>query len=103
MPRRTHDMGGVPGGGAINRGDHQLSDWEILTDAMAQAVGAKKIRKVDESRRSTEDMDPELYLSLSYYERWAANLESMLIEKKVLTREEIDRKQAELEKKWGEP
>jgi hypothetical protein len=30
-------------------------------------------------------------------------METILIEKKILTREEIDRKLAEFEKKWGEP
>jgi hypothetical protein len=30
-------------------------------------------------------------------------MESILIEKKILTKEEIDRKQATFEVKWGEP
>jgi hypothetical protein len=40
---------------------------------------------------------------MTYYERWIASLEAILIEKKILTREEIDRKQLEFEKQWGEP
>ncbi|MCH7861695.1 MAG: nitrile hydratase subunit beta, partial [Proteobacteria bacterium] len=39
----------------------------------------------------------ELYESLSYYERWTAALEILMVEKDVLTSEEIDRKMAQLE------
>jgi hypothetical protein len=48
-------------------------------------------------------MDSELYRSLSYYERWIASMESILIEKKILTKEDIDHRVAEFDKKWGEP
>jgi hypothetical protein len=104
MPRGHHDIGGTTrDGGPINRGDHQLEDWEIVADAVNQALGARGIKRTDELRRAREQMDSELYRSLSYYERWIASMESILIEKKILTQEEIDRKVAEFEKKWGEP
>ncbi len=48
-------------------------------------------------------MDAETYKSMTYYERWIASIETILVEKNILTREEIDRKQAEFEEKWGEP
>lgn len=102
MARGHHDVGGLPGG-PIDRSEHQLEDWEILADAINQALGAKGIRRTDELRRAREQMDSELYRSLSYYERWIASLETILAEKKILTPEEIDRKVAELEKRWGNP
>ncbi len=102
MPKGHHDIGGMPAG-PVDRSEHQLSDWEILADAINQALGAKGIRRTDELRRAREDMDSELYRSLSYYERWIASTETILIEKKILTREEIDRKLAEFEKQWGNP
>lgn len=102
MPRGHHDIGGLPGG-PIDRSEHQLEDWEILADAINQALGAKGVRRTDELRRAREEMDSELYRSLSYYERWIASLETILVEKGILTREEVDRKVAELEKKWGAP
>jgi len=95
-------MGGLSGG-PIDRTEHQLSDWEILADAINQALGAKGVRRTDELRRVREEMESEAYRNMSYYERWIASLETILIEKKILTREEIDRKLAALEKKWGEP
>jgi hypothetical protein len=103
MPRGHHDLGGMPGGGDIDRTEHQLEDWEILADAVNQALGAKGIRRTDELRRVREEMDADLYRSMSYYERWIASAETILIEKKILTREEIDRKVAEFEKRWGNP
>lgn len=102
MPRGHHDLGGMPAG-PIDRTEHQLEDWEVLADAINQALGAKGIRRTDEMRRAREQMDPELYRSISYYERWILSAEMILAEKKILTKEEIDRKVAELEKRWGEP
>jgi hypothetical protein len=54
-------------------------------------------------RRAREEMDSELYRDLSYYERWIASIETILIEKKILTKDEIDRRLTEFEKEWGEP
>jgi hypothetical protein len=98
MARRHHDLGGTPGG-PIDRTDRPLEDWEILADVLSRSVGA--VRTPDEQRRTREDMPKELYFSLGYYERWIYTLEENLVEKKVLTHEEIDRKVKELEKKWG--
>jgi len=103
MARGHHDIGGLPGAGPIDRTEHQLSDWEILADAVNQALGAKGIKRTDEMRRAREEMDSEAYRTMSYYERWIASMEAILIEKEILTKEEIDRRQAEFEKEWGEP
>ncbi len=102
MARRHHDMGGLPAG-PVDQTEHQLSDWEILADAVNQALGEKRVKRTDEMRRAREDMDSELYRSLTYYERWVASMETILIEKRILTSEEINHKLAEFEKQWGEP
>ncbi|HET8564777.1 MAG TPA: nitrile hydratase [Candidatus Binatia bacterium] len=102
MARGHHDIGGNPAG-PIDHTEHVFSDWEILADAVNQALGAKGVKRTDEMRRAREEMDSEIYRSLTYYERWIASIETILIEKKILTREEIDRKQAAFEEKWGEP
>jgi nitrile hydratase len=100
MPR-THDMGGQPTHLHIDSTEHALADWEVVADAVSVALGAKGLRTTDESRRAMEDMPADDYLSLSYYERWIRGTEQLLIEKGVLTREEIDRKLAELEATWA--
>ena len=98
---RTHDMGGRPTDEPLNTHEHALADWEVLADAISLALGARGIRTTDESRRAMEDMPPDEYLALSYYERWAKGAEELLIEKNILAREEIDRRMAELEPTWG--
>jgi len=96
--RAIHDRGGWPSAGAIDRSEHALADWELLTDALMQVLSssAKGLIRVDELRRAIESMDPGRYERAAYYERWIAAIEQLMIEKKVLTRDEIDRKEAEL-------
>ena len=103
MARGHQDIGGLPGGGPIDQAEHQLSDWEILADAVNQALGAKGIKRTDEMRRAREEMDSAAYRDMTYYERWIASIEAILIEKKILTEDEINRKLAQFESKWGEP
>jgi hypothetical protein len=97
MPR-IHDRGGWPGAGPINKAEHDLSMWEKRTDAllMLLASPARRMIRVDELRRVIESLPPDAYEKLSYYERWTSAIEALLIEKGVLTKEEIDRKAEEL-------
>jgi nitrile hydratase subunit beta len=98
---RTHDMGGRPNDTPLDTSEHVVADWEVLTDAIASALGAKGLRSTDQLRRAMEDMPAEEYLALSYYERWARGTEQLLVEQHVLSTDEIDRKMAELEPTWG--
>ena len=90
--RRVHDRGGAPGAGPIERTEHEYSMWEKRTDAMLRCLWERGILNVDEHRRAIESLEPGTYETLSYYERWLVALESLLIEKGILTRAEIDRK-----------
>jgi nitrile hydratase subunit beta len=101
MVPRTHDMGGRPTAEPLNTAEHALADWEVLSDAVAHALGAKGLRTTDEHRRAMEDMPADEYVSLSYYERWARGTEQLLCEKGILTKEEIDARMAQLEETWG--
>lgn len=95
MPK-VHDRGGWPTEEPIQRSEHELADWERRVDALHMVLGEKRVRSTDEMRRAIENLEPRLYESLSYYERWTAALESLMIEKGILTAEEIDRKMADL-------
>jgi hypothetical protein len=92
MGRRVHDRGGWPDAGPIDRAEHAYSMWEKRTDAIRGVLVAKRIIRTDELRRAIESIDPAQYERLSYYERWITAVEALLIEKGLLTREEIDRK-----------
>jgi hypothetical protein len=93
MPR-VHDRGGWPDAGPINKAEHDLSMWEKRTDAllMLLASPAKRVIRVDELRRAIENLPADAYEKFSYYERWISAIEALLIEKGILTQEEIDRK-----------
>jgi len=91
---RVHDRGGWPDAGSINKAEHDLSMWEKRTDAilMLLANPTRRVIRVDELRRVIESLPADAYEKLSYYERWISAIEMLLIEKGILTREEIDRK-----------
>jgi coproporphyrinogen III oxidase-like Fe-S oxidoreductase len=91
-------MGGSPGG-PIDKNQHNVEDWERLADAINSALGAKGLQSADEHRRAIESL--ENYRDLSYYERWVAATEKLLVQKGVLTDDEISDRAAEIERRWG--
>jgi hypothetical protein len=97
-----HDRGGSLDAGPIDKSQHEIEDWERLADAVTIVLDKKGLKTTDEHRRAIESLDPEQYENLRYYERWIAATELLLVEKNVLTREEIEAKTAELERSWGE-
>ncbi len=93
MPK-VHDRGGWPNDDPIDRSEHEKSDWERRVHALHQVLGRKGLRSTDENRRAIESLEPDKYESLSYYERWTAALEILMVEKGILTTKEIDQKMA---------
>jgi nitrile hydratase len=93
-------MGGSLGG-PIERGRHEVEDWERLADAINSALGAKGLQTTDELRRSIESLED--YRDLSYYERWVAATEKLLVEKGLLSGDEIDERATEIEHRWNGP
>ncbi len=94
----VHDMGGSPGS-PIDKSQHETEDWERLADAVTIALDIKGIKTTDEHRRAIESL--ENYRELGYYERWVAATEKLLVEKGILTREEIDQRSAEVARRWS--
>ena len=97
----VHDRGGWPTDEPIDQGEHQWADWEHRTQAMARVLGSKGVVVVDEMRRGIEGIPAQEYEDLSYFERWSASLETLLVEKGLLTAEEIDERAKQLEERWG--
>lgn len=96
----VHDMGGLPATAPIDRAEHEWADWEHLTNALVGALRHRGLVNVDELRRGIESMDPDEYMASSYYERWAASLETLLVEKGILTQDEIDARADEAAARW---
>ena len=51
----------------------------------------RRLLKVDELRRGIEGLGPGAYDQLSYYERWISSITNPLIEKGVITVDELGR------------
>ena len=92
MERGAHDRGGVRTDASIDRSEHELADWEVLTDAVVGALGRLDLMNVDELRRGIEGMPPDEYERASYYERWLYSVEANLTDKGVLEPGELDRR-----------
>lgn len=90
MERGVHDRGGIETDEPIDRREHQLADWELLTDALVGTLGALGVMNVDELRRGIESMPPSEYEQAGYYERWVYAMETILTEKGVLEPGQID-------------
>ena len=85
-----HDRGAWPTDAPIDRTEHELADWEVLTDALVHSLAGEGLLNVDELRRGIESMPPDAYEQASYYERWLYSIETILTEKGVLASGELD-------------
>jgi hypothetical protein len=90
VDRAVHDRGGWPTDAPIDRTEHELADWELLTDALLGALAAQRLINVDQLRRGIESMPPDDYERASYYERWLFSIETRLVEEGVLAPGELD-------------
>ena len=86
----VHDMGGVPGFGAVELEENEPvfhEEWEGRMFGLMVSAGRGYF-----SRAAIESIEPATYLSSSYYERWMLALESAMVAKGVLTPEELEDK-----------
>ena len=99
---RHHDMGGLAAG-PVDRAEHDPEPWEKRVDAIMRLLTDKKrrIMTVDELRRGIENLGPGAYDELGYYERWIASITNILIEKGVITVDELGRRMGAVAARWN--
>lgn len=91
-------MGGLPAD-KVEPTEHDYPEWERRVDAMVQLLrGAQQIT-VDELRKNIEALPPNAYDELSYYEKWITSLTQTLLQRGVITTEELGRKMQEVERR----
>jgi nitrile hydratase len=90
VERAVHDRGGWPTEAPIDRSEHELADWEVLTDALVGALAVNGVMNVDELRRGIESMPRDEYERATYYERWLYSVETILTEKGILEPGELE-------------
>ena len=85
----THaDLGGTTGHGPIERDDVMFHhEWEARALALTIASAASGKWNIDMSRRYRETLDD--YPDLTYYEIWTAGLERLVVERGLVTDEEL--------------
>ena len=91
MPYVSHaDIGGHSGFGPVvpePEGDMFHASWEARIHALTIALGASGNWNIDMSRSARETL--QNYLDLTYYEIWLDGLEKLLIERGLVTRDEL--------------
>ncbi|MBO0704816.1 MAG: nitrile hydratase subunit beta [Candidatus Dormibacteraeota bacterium] len=93
-----HDLGGMEGfGPVVPERDEPVfhEEWEGKVFGTAMATMGP-LYNLDEFRHAIERMGNLHYLEGSYYEHWLASLETLLTEKGVLDRAELDARVAQL-------
>ena len=101
--RRHHDMGGLAAG-PVDQHEHVEALWEKRVDGLmtALAYGGTRRVTVDELRRTIEDLPPNVYDDLGYYDRWIFALSKLLVERGYFTKAELDAKLADVKARGPE-
>ncbi len=90
---RVHDMGGRFGDGPVNPEPEDApvfaEDWHGRALAVTLAAGFLGQWNIDVSRHARERLSPTDYARFSYYEKWMSGLADLLVEKGVLTLDDL--------------
>jgi len=89
----VHDMGGMHGFGKVEPESNEPvfhAAWEGRVLAMQRAMTYTGEWNIDMSRAAQEKLPPQVYLSVSYYKRWALGLEQNLLGRGLVTPEELE-------------
>ena len=91
-------MGGLPAG-PVTPSEHDYALWEKRVDALMVLLSGKDCRHmtVDELRRNIEALGADAYDRMTYYERWMHSIAQTLIQRGVISIDELGRKMAQVE------
>jgi nitrile hydratase beta subunit len=88
-----HDMGGMSGFGPVRpvpQDDPPFhAPWEATVYAINRILSAQGLYCTDELRYAVESLDPVTYVGSSYFTRWLAAQERLLLQKGVLREGEV--------------
>lgn len=100
---RHHDIGGLPAG-PVDQSEHDNALWEKRVDALMVVLTVRTPQEmtVDELRRGIEDLPPDAYEAMSYYERWIHSIATIMKDRGVLSADEIETRVAEVKARYAE-
>lgn len=90
---RIHDVGGMQGFGSVDLTEHAApfeADWEARVFALNAALVRGGVYTLHEFRDAVERLPPADYLAASYYERWFAAIQDLLVAKGLVTVDELE-------------
>lgn len=88
----VHDLGGMHGFGPIKVEESEPvfhTPWEKHVFGIAFVMLSQGLCNLDEFRHAIERMNPIHYLGSTYYEHWLAAMETLLVEKGMVTAAEL--------------
>ena len=88
----AQDLGGMQGFGPVEpeRDEPPFHDaWERRAFALTLAMGASGTWNLDQTRHARESLPPARYLASSYYRIWLDGLERLLLERGLVTADEL--------------
>jgi nitrile hydratase subunit beta len=91
-------MGGQPAD-PVAPSEHDYALWEKRVDALLVLLSGKGCghMTVDELRRNIEALGAEAYDRMTYYERWIHSISQTLLQRGVISVDELSRKMEEVE------
>jgi len=99
IERGHHDMGGMSAG-KVEPVEHDYEEWERRVDALMVLLsgirGGPKRMTVDELRKNIESLPPDAYEKMTYYERWVTSITQTMIQRGLITTDELGRKMQEV-------
>lgn len=91
-PAGPHDVGGADAG-PVDLNEHDTAYWEWQIDAMIRlALKKGLLNDFAELRDGIERLTADDYERSSYYERWAKSLAYALLDKGIVTGDQLARK-----------
>ena len=80
----------------VNIFERELYPWEKRCHALLDVLDYHKIVNTEEKRRGTENIGSEMVGKLSYYEKWIVSASNLLMQKGILTPDDIAEKTKEV-------
>ena len=95
LPQPVNDFGGLPGDPMVIA-ERELAPWEKRTHATLECLYWREVMSMEEKRRAIEDLGMSIYAGLTYYQKWAVAVASRLIDKELITQDELASKMADV-------
>lgn len=96
-----HDVGGQPAL-PVEYKEKVEEDWEMNTYVTCECLGWRGVWNSEERRRAENDLGATLYFGLPYYARWITVAAKTLVDKGVITPDELSAKLDEVRARMHE-